>query len=50
MHKAMLMILLVSVSSSAMAEWVKVAVSAREAGEEATMTAYADPDLSLIHI
>ena len=44
MHKAILMILLVSVSSSAMAEWVKVAVSARKAGEEATMTAYADPD------
>ena len=44
MHKVMLMILLVFVSSSAMAEWVKVAVSAKEAGKEATMTAYADPD------
>ena len=44
MHKAILMILLVSVSSSAIAEWVEIAVSAKEAEEEATMTAYADPD------
>ena len=44
MHKAILMILLVSVSSSAIAEWVEIAVSAKEAEEETTMTAYADPD------
>ena len=44
MHKAILMILLVSMSSSAIAEWVEVAVSAKEAKEATTMTAYADPD------
>ena len=44
MHKAILMVLLVSVNNSAIAEWVEIAVSAKEAKEEATMTAYADPD------
>ena len=44
MHKAILIILLVSVSSSAMAEWVEVAMSDTEAKEAASMTAYADPD------
>jgi len=44
MHRVILMILLVSVSSNVMAEWVEVAVSDGEAKEEASMTAYADPD------
>ena len=44
MKKLLLTLVLVIVSNSAMAEWVKVAVSGEGVEEADSMTAYADPD------
>ena len=44
MHKTILIMLIVVVSSSAMAEWVYVTKTTKEAEKTDAFTAYADPD------